>query len=103
MTVRSINPHRPSDIVHEFAAADATDVSTAVYRARKAYQDWRGQPASLRGQSLARIAHEMERRADDLSSLVVREVGKPITEASAEVNRAVAIFRYYAQMVLGPD
>ncbi|MGH2557078.1 MAG: aldehyde dehydrogenase family protein, partial [Actinomycetota bacterium] len=103
MTVTSINPHRPSDVVHRFEAADPTAVSAAVDRASRAYEDWRGQPASVRGQSLARIADEMERRASELAGLVVREVGKPIREASAEVTRAVAIFRYYAQMVLAPD
>ncbi len=34
---------------------------------------------------------------------MAREVGKPITEARAEVARAVSILRYYSQMVLIPD
>jgi acyl-CoA reductase-like NAD-dependent aldehyde dehydrogenase len=34
---------------------------------------------------------------------MVREVGKPVTEAGAEVGRAVGILRYYAQQALDPD
>jgi acyl-CoA reductase-like NAD-dependent aldehyde dehydrogenase len=34
---------------------------------------------------------------------MVREVGKPVTEASAEAARAVRIVRYYAQQALDPD
>ncbi len=103
MRLRSINPHRPSDVVHEFEAADPAAVGAAVDRAMKAFQNWRDQPAFVRGQSLGRVADELERRADELARLVVREVGKPIREAAAEVSRAVAIFRYYAQLVLAPD
>ena len=33
---------------------------------------------------------------------MVREVGKPIAEARAEVARAIAILRYYAQAALDP-
>ena len=34
---------------------------------------------------------------------MVREVGKPVTEAGAEVARGVGILRYYAQQALDPD
>ena len=34
---------------------------------------------------------------------MVREVGKPVTEAAAEVGRGVGILRYYAQQALDPD
>lgn len=103
MRLRSINPHRPSDVVHEFEAADPAAVEAVVGRATKAFRDWRDQTAFVRGQFLGRMADEVERRADELARLVVREVGKPIREAAAEVNRAVGIFRYYAQLILAPD
>jgi alpha-ketoglutaric semialdehyde dehydrogenase len=38
-----------------------------------------------------------------LAELMVREVGKPIAEATAEVARAVSILRYYAQATLDAD
>ena len=39
---------------------------------------------------------------DELSTLMVREVGKPLGEAKGEVARSVAILRYYAQQVFDP-
>jgi aldehyde dehydrogenase (NAD+) len=41
--------------------------------------------------------------SDELTELMVREVGKPQGEAAGEAARAVAILRYYAQQVLDPD
>ena len=72
-------------------------------RAREAFLEWSEQPAANRGAALAHMAHETEERAEELAQLVVREVGKPIGEARAELSRGVAILRYYAQLVLAPD
>jgi alpha-ketoglutaric semialdehyde dehydrogenase len=100
---KSINPHQPSDVVGEFEETGRGGVEEAVARAREAFFEWSEQPAVSRGNALAHMADEMEERTEELAHLVVREVGKPITEASGELARAVAILRYYAQLVLAPD
>lgn len=83
--------------------AGSEGVNDAVARAREGYAEWSEQPAAVRGGALARIADDLEERAEELARLTVREVGKPISEASAEMARAVSILRYYAQLVLTPD
>src|SRR5919205_801645 len=101
--VKSINPHQPCEVVGEFEEAGQGGVEEAVARAREAFLEWSEQPAVSRGNALAHIGDEIEGRAEELTHLVVREVGNPIGEASAELARAVAILRYYAQLVLAPD
>lgn len=100
---KSINPHKPSEIIGEFEAAGQEGVEHAVARAHEAFAEWSKQPATVRGGALVNIADNLEERAEQLIRLTVREVGKPITEAQAEVSRAVSILRYYAQLVLAPD
>jgi len=101
--MKSINPHQPSDVIGEFEEAGQGGVEEAVARAREAFFEWSEQSAVFRGHTLAQIADEMEERAEELAQLTVREVGKPLGEARAELSRAVAILRYYAQLVLAPD
>jgi aldehyde dehydrogenase (NAD+) len=103
MKLKSINPHRPSDVVLEVEDRGPAAVAAAVDRAINAFKDWREEPAMVRGQCLTRVADELEQRTDELARLTVREVGKPIREALAEVARVVAILRYYAQLILTPD
>lgn len=103
MAFKSINPHYPSDIVGEFEEAGGSAVEQAVARARKAFAGWRELPALTRGNALARISDDLEVSSEELARLIVREVGKPITESRGEVARAVSILRYYSQMVLAPD
>lgn len=103
MAFKSINPHNPSEVIGEFEEAGQYDVEIAVVRAREAFFEWREQPASVRGGALANIADDVEKWAEELVRFTVMEVGKPIGEARAEVKQAVAILRYYAQMVLAPE
>jgi alpha-ketoglutaric semialdehyde dehydrogenase len=103
VTFESLNPHHPADVVVKFEEAGPDGVGAAVERAREAFAEWREQSASARGSALAGMADDLKERAEELSHLAVREVGKPIGEARAKVARAVAILRYYAQLVLAPD
>ena len=103
MAFKSINPHNPSEVIGEFEEAGQYDVEITVVRAREAFFEWREQPASVRGGALANIADDVEKWAEELVRFTVMEVGKPIGEARAEVKQAVAILRYYAQMVLAPE
>lgn len=103
MTLKSINPHRPSDVVLEFDPDGADGVERAVARARDGLPEWRTATAHARGRAMGEIASDLEREAEALAQLMVREVGKPIIEARAEVTRAVAIWRYYAQIILASD
>ena len=58
---------------------------------------------SARSAALSAAADGVAAASDELTSLMVREVGKPLGEAAGEAARAVAILRYYAQQVLDPD
>lgn len=101
--MRSLSPQRPSDVVAEFEPGGAAGVQEAIARARNSLAAWNSTTAIQRGRALTAIADAIEAEAEELSSLVVREIGKPIGEARSEVARAVAIFRYYAQVLLLPD
>ena len=60
-------------------------------------------PGAVRAKALSDAATALEQRSAEITSLVVREVGKPVSEARGEVARGVAILRYYAQAALLPD
>ena len=102
-SIRSVNPSSPSDVVGEWSVASADEVRQVVARASRARAGWAGGSALERSLVLGRAADVLARESAALADLVVQEVGKPIDEAAAEVERAVRIFRYYAQVTLLPD
>jgi aldehyde dehydrogenase (NAD+) len=103
MTFTSVSPHDPADTIGEWEVAGQGEVAAAVGRARRAALVWRDTPAPARSRALGEAAGALELRSAEVTDLVVREVGKPLTEARGEVARGVAILRYYAQLALLPD
>jgi acyl-CoA reductase-like NAD-dependent aldehyde dehydrogenase len=101
--IRSTDPARPDDVVVEVPAASADEVAKVAEAARAAQREWRAQPPTSRSAALAAAAETVAAASDEITDLMVREVGKPRAEAAGEAARAVAILRYYAQQVLDPD
>ena len=102
-TVVSVSPQQPDDVVVEVPAAAPGQVAEAAEAARTAQREWAAAAPLTRAQALHAAAEAVACAADELSALMIREVGKPRSEATGEAARGVAILRYYAQQVLDPD
>jgi len=83
-TLESVSPSDPSDVVGEFAVADAAAVAAAVTRARDAFPRWRDAGAAARAAVLERFARAAGDRVDELAVLIAREVGKARWDALSE-------------------
>jgi alpha-ketoglutaric semialdehyde dehydrogenase len=103
MTFTSVNPHDPSDVIGEWEPGGEREVAAVVERARRGADIWRRAPGAVRATALGAAAAALAQRADEVTALTVREVGKPLSEARGEVARGVSILRYYAQLALLPD
>jgi acyl-CoA reductase-like NAD-dependent aldehyde dehydrogenase len=102
-TIESRSPQDPDDLVVSAPAADPDGMARAVTAARDAAREWRHEGALARANALNAAADALQAAHADVTELMVREVGKPVTEARAEVTRGVGILRYHAQAALDPD
>lgn len=93
-TVR--NPADHSDIVGTVSFADAALAQEAVTSAVAAQAVWGTTPAAERAACLRRFADLLEQHMPALMMLAVREAGKTLNNAIAEVREAVDFCRYYA-------
>ncbi|HZH26676.1 MAG TPA: bifunctional proline dehydrogenase/L-glutamate gamma-semialdehyde dehydrogenase PutA [Azospirillaceae bacterium] len=89
-------PGDRSRVVGHQPDMDAMEAADAVARAHAAYRQWDAQPANARAEVLERAADLMEDARTELMSLLIREGGKTIPDALAEVREAVDFCRYYA-------
>ncbi|WP_328667455.1 aldehyde dehydrogenase family protein [Streptomyces sp. NBC_00322] len=101
-SIVSHNPADPTDVLVDIPAPGAFATVDVVERARAAQPGWLIGGAAARSAALSAVAAGIEAAADELAELAVREVGKPLAEARAEVARTVAIWRYYAQAPYEP-
>ena len=95
------NPAQHLDIVGRVAEASADDVDTALEGAAAYAMDWQTTAPSERAAIIANVANLFEANCAELMALAVREAGKSLPNAIAEIREAVDFLRYYAAQVDG--
>ncbi len=91
--------YAPADrriVVGEVVEAGPDEVERALALAAAAAPGWDLVPAADRAACLERAADLMEARIAELMAVIVREAGKTLPDAVAEVREAVDFCRYYA-------
>jgi glyceraldehyde-3-phosphate dehydrogenase (NADP+) len=91
------------DPAHPGEPAGATYVATeaqleqAIEAAGSGFEEMRRLPAYERSRALRSVSAGIAARRDELAELIVRESGKPIRDARAEVDRGALTFRLAAE------
>jgi len=76
--------------------ATAAEISRAMDAAAAAQPAWDALPADSRAACLERAADALQARRGEFLSLLVREAGKTVPDAVAELREAIDFCRYYA-------
>ena len=77
------------DVIAQTPLCGAADVDAAVEAAAAAFPDWRRTPPQDRIQPLFKLKQLLEDHVDDLARILTQENGKTLTEAKAELRRAI--------------
>src|ERR1700679_1113066 len=83
-----VNP-ATAEVLGRVAIADAAEVSRAIEAAEAAYPEWRRTPAEDRIQPLFKLKMLLEEHLEDFGRVITQENGKTLTEAKAEMRRAI--------------
>ena len=100
-----VNPAN-GELIALVTDSQVEDTRLAIAAAKKAFYEtgaWRRTSGPRRADLLLAIAGRIHARADELAMLDTRDNGKPLREARADVDDAVACFRYYAGLVTKPQ
>lgn len=96
-----INPADRGDIVGYVVEADDRCVDAAIARAGSAAPGWAATAPSRQAEILSGAADLIEARRDAFLGLLVREAGKSLANAAAEIREAVDFLRYYGVQAAG--
>jgi acyl-CoA reductase-like NAD-dependent aldehyde dehydrogenase len=97
-----VDPADVREVVGQVPAMSDRDVETLYDRAEAATAGWRAMPALERGAILAEAARLLVARLDPIALDLVREMGKTLSEARVEVNKAAEFFEFYAAVARLP-
>ncbi len=97
-TVQVTNPADRRQAVGSYISADSATVDKALSNAVAAQASWDRLPAASRAAILEHAADQLEARRGEFIALCVREAGKSLPDAIAEIREAADFLRYYATM-----
>jgi succinate-semialdehyde dehydrogenase/glutarate-semialdehyde dehydrogenase len=92
----SINP-ATGHIIKHYPAMSADVLAAALEEAGTSVMAWARVDVDLRASMLERVATLLEAKRETFARLITQEVGKPLAEARAELDKCALLCRYYAK------
>ena len=96
MSVRSINPATGA-ITAEYREHSAAEVQVAADEAHAAFAEWRRLSVTKRAIPMRAAARQLRQGVDEYARLMAREMGKPLREGVAEVEKCAWVCEYFAE------
>lgn len=94
--MKSINP-ATQELIREYTEHPTQEVQRRLSLAENAFKTWRRASFDERASSMRRAAGVLRRKKDSLATLITREMGKPIAEAEAEIEKCAATCDFFAE------
>lgn len=94
-TVESIDPAN-GEVVGTYEVFSDAQIDGALDLSHGAFGNWRRAPWGQRADLMNGVARELRAMGEEIAQTVSREMGKPITEAKAEVEKCAWAAEYYA-------
>jgi len=96
MSLISINP-ATGQRIHIYGSHSSVQIEAALKQAHTAFFAWRELSPTSRAKHLRALARTLRKQLDDLADLITAEVGKPITQSRAEIEKCAKVCEYYAK------
>jgi len=96
MSVQSVNP-ATGEVLETLEEMSKAQIEQALARAHAAFLEWRTRPFADRARLMRAAAKELRASKAEYAMTMTREMGKPITQAEAEVEKSARTCDYYAE------
>ena len=96
MVIRSINP-ATEEVFAEFEEFSPEQVDTVLKEAHQAFEQWRRTSFEERAALMRSAASYLREHKERLAGLTTAEMGKPIVEAEAEIEKCAWTADFYAE------
>jgi succinate-semialdehyde dehydrogenase / glutarate-semialdehyde dehydrogenase len=91
----TVNPSTGGEI-SRYQTMTRQDLEVVLTDAATAQHEWAATPVSTRAEVLRAVAAQLRKNAEDLAQIATAEMGKPISESLAEVEKCAWVCDYYA-------
>ncbi len=99
-TIQSINP-ATEEVIGTYDLANSSEIDQVLERSASAFRKWRRTPIPERQKPTRLLAAVLRAKKTELAKMITSEMGKPITEAEAEIEKCAWNCEAYAE--IGPQ
>lgn len=96
MEFKSINPYNGKEVGSHKENTEWETIAM-LKNAHYAFERWRNVPVEKRSQLMAKAGQVLRDNVEEYARMITLEMGKPITESRAEVNKCAWVCDYYAE------
>ena len=96
MPLQSINP-ATGELLSSYTEHSAAQADALVAQAHEAYGYWSQSGFPRRGRLLLKAAARLRAEKNSLAHMMSEEMGKPILQALAEIEKCAVVCAYYAE------
>lgn len=94
--IKSRNPYTGKEFA-EVEEYSKDEIDKALATAQKAYEEWRKTNFEERAELMTKAAEELRSNKEEYAETITLEMGKPITQSIAEVEKCAWVCEYYAE------
>ncbi len=95
-TVNSINPYN-NKIIETYKTHTQKEVEDLLNKAHQRFDDWKNVSFQERKKLMQNAANDLKTNKQEYAELITLEMGKPISQAIAEVEKCAWVCEYYAE------
>lgn len=95
MKIQSINPYT-EEVMKEFDLMTPDEIDAETSKSRRTFLKWRDFPVSKRAEHIKKLGDHLRAKKHRYARIMSSEMGKPIREAVAEIDKCALLCDYYA-------
>ena len=100
MEFKSINPY-DGQVVGTYRSITQKELQEKLDRSQEAFESWRNVPLAERYTLIKKAGQVLRDNVEEYAQMITLEMGKPISESRAEVNKCATVCDYYAENASG--
>ena len=95
MRIQTVNPYT-EDPLEIYSSMNITDVKKKVELAKRALESWRETTINDRTKLVKKMGVQLKKKKNSFAEAITEEMGKPMKEAVAEVEKCAMLCEYYS-------
>src|SRR2546425_2859499 len=96
MSIQSVNP-ATGDVIETYKETSPQEIERVLATTQAAFAEWRRTPFATRARHMRNAAEMLKKRRADYARLMTLEMGKPIVQAEAEVDKCAWACEFFAE------